>query len=292
MDYTCQSETGSIRSLFIKKSTDAFISDEHLNLEWKKLNYLEKPLFEKAAGEYSLFESALKQKVPEIHCLPADGEVNMDSIYCRDASIATDKGMIICRMGKEDRKNEPAAQKKVFESRHIPVLGEIIFPGTAEGGDALWLDETTLAIGYTYRTNLEGIGQIRKLLEPAGIEIVQVDLPHYKGPSDVFHLMSIISPVDRDLALVFSPLMPIAFRKLLLKRGYRLIETPEAEFESMGCNVLAMGPRDCLAAAGNPLTKAALEKEGCRVTIYHGEEISLKGGGGPTCLTRPIRRNR
>ena len=122
------------------------------------------------------------------------------------------------------------------------------------------------------------------------MNVISVSLPHYKGPSDVFHLMSILSPVDRDLAVVYSPLMPIVFRKELLNRGYELVDVPEEEFDSMGCNVLAIAPRTCIMVAGNPKTKAALEKAGCKVFEYEGDEISVKGGGGPTCLTRPLSR--
>ena len=128
------------------------------------------------------------------------------------------------------------------------------------------------------------------MLEPLGIEVIAVQLRHYKGPADVFHLMSILSPVDKDLAVVYSTLMPIKFRDILLKKGYRLVEVHDNEFETMGCNVLALGPRECLMVGGNPKTKAALENNGCKVTVYKGEEISVKGGGGPTCLTRPIFR--
>ncbi len=147
----------------------------------------------------------------EIFYLPEDASVNMDSIYCRDASIATDNGMIICNMGKAARRNEPFAEKKAFEANGIPVLGTITAPGTLEGGDVAWLDEYTLAVGHTYRTNEEGIKQLTSLLQPLGVEVITVPLPHYKGPEDVFHLMSILSPVDKDLAVVYSPLMPIGF---------------------------------------------------------------------------------
>ncbi|MBS1575767.1 MAG: hypothetical protein JST09_10735, partial [Bacteroidetes bacterium] len=211
-------------------------------------------------------------------------------VYCRDAAIATDKGMIICNMGKEARKNEPFAEQKAFEAKDIPILGIIKKPGTIEGGDVAWLDEKTLAVGHTYRTNEEGIRQLKELLAPAGVEVIVAPLPHYKGPSDVFHLMSILSPVDKDLAVVYSPLMPIIFRELLLKKGYRLVEVPENEFDSMGCNVLALAPRLCLMVRGNSKTKSALEKAGCKVIEYEGSEISVKGGGGPTCLTRPLQR--
>jgi N-dimethylarginine dimethylaminohydrolase len=287
MSFTSHSEYGKIKSLFIKKAHDAFVSDEQLEQHWKDLNYLSKPDFDIANAEYGFFESVFTSAGAEVQYLPEDSSVNMDSIYCRDAAIATNKGMIICNMGKAGRVNEPTAEKKAFEAAGIPVLGEITAPGTVEGGDVAWLDEHTLAVGYTYRTNEEGIKQLTALLQPLGVEVITVQLPHYKGPSDVFHLMSILSPVDKDLAVVYSPLMPIAFRNLLIAKGYTLVEVPDAEFESMGCNVLALAPRECLMVDGNPQTKAALEAAGCNVTVYKGEEISVKGGGGPTCLTRP-----
>ena len=254
------------------------------------MKYLGKPDIIKAINEYENFETILKQEGATIYYLPADSLVNMDSVYCRDAAIATDKGMIICNMGKKARKNEPLAEQKAFEANGIPVLGVIKAPGTIEGGDVAWLDEKTLAVGHTYRTNEEGIKQLKQLLEPTGVEVIVVPLPHYRGPSDVFHLMSILSPVDKDVAVVYSPLMPIVFRNLLINRGYKLVEVPGDEFDSMGCNVLALAPRLCLMVSGNPKTKAALEKAGCKVIEYEGYEISVKGGGGPTCLTRPLQR--
>ena len=182
------------------------------------------------------------------------------------------------------------AEQKAFEAQGIPVLGVIKAPGTIEGGDVAWLDSTTLAVGHTYRTNEEGIRQITEMLAPLGVNVISVPMPHYKGPSDVFHLMSVLSPVDSNLAVVYSPLIPIVFRNELIKRGYELVEVPEEEFDSMGCNVLALAPRVCLMVKGNPKTKAALELAGCKVIEYEGADISVKGGGGPTCLTRPITR--
>ncbi len=290
MDCTAHSETGKIKSLFIKKVQQAFISDAHIEQYWQPLNYLGKPDINIATGEYKNFEAILQEHGATIYYLPQDETVNMDSIYCRDAAIATDKGMILCNMGKAARMQEPLAEKKAFEADGIPVLGSITAPGTIEGGDVAWLDEHTLAVGHTYRTNEEGIRQLSALLEPLDVQVITVELPHYKGPSDVFHLMSILSPVDTNIAVVYSPLMPITFRNLLLQRGYQLVEVPEDEFESMGCNVLALAPGVCLMVDGNPKTKAALEATGCKVIVYKGEEISVKGGGGPTCLTRPVSR--
>lgn len=290
MNLTCQSEYGTLQSVFIKKAADAFVDASTIRQQWQALNFLSEPDFQQAQNEYHHFEKFLRTTNPEIHHFEADASVTMDSMYCRDASIATDKGMIICRMGKEGRMNEPQAALKVYEKAGIPILGKIESPGTVEGGDVAWLDQNTLAIGRTYRTNAEGIRQMRALLAPCGVSVVEVQLPHYKGPSDVFHLMSIFSPVDKNLAVVYSPLMPIVFREELIQRGYQLIEVPDAEFESMGCNVLAIAPRHCLMVKGNDVTKERLQQAGCTVLEYDGIEISYKGGGGPTCLTRPLWR--
>ena len=287
---SAHSESGHLKSVFVKRAKDAFIDDAHVAKHWEALNYLGKPDIQKAFSEYEAFEQVFKDNGTEVLYLPEDASVNMDSIYCRDAAIATSKGMIICNMGKEGRKNEPLAEQKAFEENGIPVLGVITAPGTIEGGDVAWLDEKTLAVGHTYRTNEEGIKQITALLKPLGVEVITVPMPHYRGPSDVFHLMSVLSPVDKNLAVVYSPLIPIVFRNELIKRGFELVEVPEAEFDSMGCNVLALAPRVCLMVKGNPITKAGLEKAGCKVIEYEGAEISVKGGGGPTCLTRPIDR--
>ena len=288
---SAHSESGKLKSVFIKKASAAFINDAHVSNYWEQLNYLGKPDINIALQEYDAFEQVFKDNDVELLYLPEDDTVNMDSIYCRDAAIATDKGMIICNMGKEGRMKEPAAEQRAFESNGIPVLGVITAPGTLEGGDVAWLDEKTLAVGHTYRTNEEGIRQLTNLLAPLGVTVMSVPMPHYKGPSDVFHLMSVLSPVDKNLAVVYSPLIPIVFRNELIARGYELVEVPDQEFDSMGCNVLALAPRVCLMVKGNPITKSRLEKAGCKVIEYEGAEISVKGGGGPTCLTRPVMRN-
>lgn len=290
MKTTCQSEYGTLQSVFIKKANDAFVDQATISHQWKELNFLGEPDFHKAQNEYYHFEKLLRTSGAEIKNFEQDDSVSMDSIYCRDASIATDKGMILCTMGKAARIKEPATAAKIYKSLGVEILGEIKKPGTVEGGDVAWLDEKTLAVGRSYRTNQEGIRQLRELLMPSGIQVMEVQLPHYKGPSDVFHLMSIFSPVDKDLAVVYSPLMPILFREELIDRGYVLVEVPDHEFESMGCNVLAIAPRQCVMVKGNEVTKSRLIDAGTTVLEYEGQEISYKGGGGPTCLTRPMWR--
>ena len=290
MRLTCHSDVGELRSVFIKRSAQAFSDESMVAAQWKELNFLGKPDIARSLKEYQLFESLLSVNGNKVHYFNQDGAVSMDSIYCRDASIATDEGMILCNMGKQARRGEPEAARKEFERTGIKILGKIEGPGTLEGGDVAWLDPATLAVGHTYRTNGDGILQLKALLKPLGVEVMTVPLPHYRGPADVFHLMSIFSPVDDDLAVVYSPLMPIVFRNELLNRGYSFVEVPDSEFESMGCNVLTLAKRKCIMVKGNPATKRALEAAGCMVEEYEGSEISIKGGGGPTCLTRPMVR--
>ncbi len=290
MKVTCQSEFGKLKSVFIKRPEEAFVNEEQISLQWKELNFLGKPDLTKAKHEFLGFEKLLAQQGAELFYLPASTEVTMDSIYCRDAAIITDHGAIICNMGKPARQNEPAEERKAFKGKKIKILGEIKSPGTVEGGDVAWVDANTLAVGHTYRTNEEGIRQLKKILKPYGIQVWPAHMPHYKGPLDVFHLMSVFSPVDKDLAVVYSPLMPIAFRSGLLDRGYSFVEVPEEEWNLMGCNVLAIAPRECIMVKGNSITKKRLQESGCKVWEYDGDEISVKGGGGPTCLTRPIER--
>ena len=290
MKVTRHSEYLKLASVYLKSAKNSFLSEEELSEHWETLQYLSKPNFKKSLEEYAAFQTFFREKNISTCFFPINKKTKIDSIYCRDASIATDFGIIICNMGKQGRIHEPYAQLEAYKMNNVNILGEIKFPGTLEGGDVAWLDQNTLAVGHTYRTNEEGISQLEGLLQPKGIEIIVVELPHYKGKSDVFHLMSILSPVDKNLAVVYSPLMPIKFRNQLLERGFQLIEVPEQEFDSMGCNVLAIAPRDCLMVAGNPITRKLLEDAGASVHIYEGNEISLKGGGGPTCLTRPIDR--
>jgi N-dimethylarginine dimethylaminohydrolase len=163
-------------------------------------------------------------------------------------------------------------------------------PGRLEGGDVIWLDERTIVVGRGYRTNDAGIDQLRAILADSIDELVVVPLPHWRGESDVMHLMSLISPVDRDLAVVYSRLLPVPFREVPARPPHRAGGTPDDEFDSMGTNVLALARRQWLMLAGNPRTRAALERAGASVIEYEGNEISVKGAGGPTCLTRPIAR--
>jgi len=226
----------------------------------------------------------------ELHFLPREKSVGLDSLYARDASIICNKGIILCNMGKAKRRTEPGVQEIVFRAMGIPIHGAVTGEGRVEGGDVAWIDDQTLAVGRGYRTNDEGIRQLKELLRDCVKELIVVPLPHWRGPTDVFHLMSILSPIDHDLALVYSPLMPVPFREALVSRRLELIEVPDSEFESSGCNVLTVAPRKCIMLAGNPETRARLEGAGVEVQEFEGKEISVKGGGGPTCLARPILR--
>jgi N-dimethylarginine dimethylaminohydrolase len=285
-----QSDVGTLQSVLLKHARDSFRDAATVEAAWRGLNYLAPPDPGRAAAEYDRFAALIEETGARIHWMPPDDVTTLDSMYMRDASISSGGGMILCNMGKAARATEPAAQAEAFRRLGIPVAGAVTGDGKIEGGDVVWLDPTTLAVGRGYRTNDEGIRQLRGILGE-GIDVVVAHLPHWRGPADVFHLMSILSPIDRDLALVYSPLLPVPFREHLLSRGFALVEVPDEEFESMGCNVLALGPRRCLMLDRNPVTRMRLEKAGALVAAFSGEEICRKGSGGPTCLTRPILRS-
>ena len=291
MEVGSLSEVGRLVSVVMKHARDAFPDERTIAAQWKPLNFTAPPDRAAAIDEYERFLDILRGAGAHVHLLPADPGTTLDSLYARDASIISPKGIILCRMGKPTRETEPDAQRRAFESLgpSFNVCGQIEPPGLLEGGDVVWLDARTLLVGRGYRTNADGIRQLRVLLGES-VDVIDVPLLHWRGESDVMHLMSLISPVDRDLAVVYSRLLPVPFRKLLLGRGYRLVEVADEEFDSMGSNVLALGPGRCVMLAGNPRTRGALERANVEVIEYAGNEISVKGAGGPTCLTRPIVR--
>ena len=284
------SEVGHLKRVLLKHPRDAYPPPERLETQWEELGYHSKPDLTRACEEHDALAALLESLGSTVELLPPASETGMDSIYVRDASILADGGMVICNMGKGARRGEPKAQESLFEKRGMPVLGRIQGNGTLEGGDFIWLTRSIACVGRGYRTNEEGIRQLRTILAECSEEVVEVPLPHWRGPSDVFHLMSVISPIDVDLALVYSPLLPVQFREFLISRGFHLVEVPESEFETMGCNVLTVAPRVCIALEGNPETKARLQRAGAEVFSYSGQEISTPGEGGPTCLTRPVFR--
>lgn len=283
------SEIAPMMTLLLKHPREAWRGLSDVREQWPALGYTAEPDYDRACDEYDAFVEILRWFTGEIHFLPEDGRTGLDSIYVRDAACVAPGGVVLGRMGKTLRRGEPEAVKDFCGQAGWPIAGAIREPGTLEGGDVVWLDGKTAAVGHGYRTNAEGIRQFAALAARDGATVIEVPLPHWDGPGDVFHLMSLLSPVDERKLLVYSRLLPVPFRKGLLAAGFALIEVPEDEFATMGGNVLALAPGRCLALAGNPRTAALLAKAGIEVLTYEGKEISVKGAGGPTCLTRPLR---
>jgi N-dimethylarginine dimethylaminohydrolase len=290
MAISYQSEYGELKSLLLKHPRNSFLSEKYLEENWQGLNYLSKPDLNKAIEEYEKFIEIFTSNGVNIKFLDSSESAGMDSIYVRDASISTNDGMLICNMGKEQRAAEPKMQLEHYLRSGQSILGSLEGTATIEGGDVTWLSDKVLAVARGYRTNDEGIDQLKHLVTNMVEEVIIMDSPHYKGPSDVFHLMSVLSPIDKNLAVVYSPLMTVPFRDRLIRMGIKFVEVPDEEFDSLGSNVLAIAPRVCVMVKGNPVTKARLEKAGAQVIEFEGTEICLKGSGGPTCLTRPLER--
>ena len=280
-----------VKRILLKHPRDAFLNQQKVNSESKELSYPSPPDLDLAVKQYDLFVDLIKSFGSEVYFLPPDNNTSLDSIYTHDPCTMTNNGLIVCNMGKLERSSEPDHIERFFQSMNIPIIGKIKRPGTLEGGDIVWINEHTVAVGEGYRSNLEGINQFQKILGEQVTEVIPVALPHWEGPNDCLHLMSNLSPIDENLFLVYSRLLPVSFIKYLLDHKIKLIEVPDEEYYSMGCNVLAMGKGKVIMLEGNPITQERLEAEGVKVKTYNGSEISIKGAGGPTCLTRPFLRS-
>jgi len=252
-------------------------------------HYTARPNLPRARREHDAFVAELAASGVELIRHEEPLPDHADAVYVHDPALVTDRGAILLRMGKPLRRGEEPALGRTLERSGVPVCFRLSGDAIAEAGDCLWLDRQTLAVGLGFRTNRAGLEQLRQALDPA-IEILPVPLPVHTGPEACLHLMSLVSLVDRDLAVVYAPLLPVPFYEALRDRGLQLINVPEGEFARLGSNVLALAPRRCLMLEGNPVTRGALERAGAMVTVYNGEELSLKAEGGPTCLTRPVWR--
>jgi len=286
----CSSMYAPLKHVIVKHPKDAFQSQNHLSDEWKTFNYLSEPNFEEALNEYAEFVEILEKYVDTIDYLPMSDEVGLDSLYAHDPVKFTPNGAILLKSGKKLRQPEASVYKAFLQDKGISLIGELTGDAVADGGDIVWLDDRTLAVGRGYRTNDEAIRQLKEMTAEMVDEFIVVQLPHDLGEAECLHLMSFISIVDKDLAVVHSRLMPVFFRQLLIEKGIQLLEVPKDEYDTLGCNVLALAPRVCVIPEGNTTTKQQLIDAGATVFEYKGDQISVKGTGGPTCLTCPVVR--
>ena len=261
------------------------------NVSWEEFGYFRPIDHARAVREHEAFRHILTDSGAEVIAGEIGDAGLQDAIFPYDPVIVTDRGAILGRMGKELRRREVDLLRETLTDLGVPILGEIKAPGTFEGGDSFWLDEQTLAVGRGYRTNAEGIEQISAILALLGVKVITVDLPHWHGPEECLHLLSLISLLDRDLAVVYLPLLAVDFIRQLHERGIELVEIPDEEFSTQGCNVLALAPRRCLILEENDESIRRLRAAGCEVLTYQGNEISHNRSGGPTCLTRPLLRD-
>ena len=255
---------------------------------WREYGWRAAPDHAAAAAEHELLCGILESAGAEVVVSRHDPG-NPDAIYVYDPVLVGARGAVLLRPGKEERRGEPAAISSWLAAADVPVAAELADPVRAEGGDTVWLDERTLLVGIGYRTNEAAVPALADAFP--GVDVVAFDLPHWNGRGEVLHLMSFISPLDRDLALVYTRIAPVRLLELLAERGISVVEVPDEEFETQGPNVLALGPRQALALDGSPETRRRLERAGVDVVVYRGDEISKKGDGGPTCLTRPLLRS-
>lgn len=277
----------TLRKVLVKKPDACYIVDDI-----KKWHYAALPDLKNAEAEHDAFVKILTDNGATVVYHTTDPKLPLaDSIYVHDPALLTDKGAVILQMGKQLRNGEESELEKTFTSLGIPILGRFRDNATAEGGDMLWLDQNLLAVGRGYRTNAEGIKQLREILAPIGVTVFELHLPYFWGPEACLHLQSVISLVGKKKALVYLPLCPVPLIQYLNENGFTLIEAPQNEFEvTQATNVLCLGEGKVLALENNPVTKKRMEEAGIQVFTYQGNEISLKTEGGATCLTRPLLR--
>ena len=254
---------------------------------WQEYGWRAAPDHSAAAREHEVLRGLLEDAGAEVVVSEHDPG-NPDAMYVYDPVLVGSHGAVLLRPGKEGRRSEPAAIAPSLEAAGVPVVARLEEPVLAEGGDTLWLDQRTLLVGIGYRTNEPSVAALEAAFPE--VEVIAFDLPHWTGAGEVMHLMSFISPLDRDLAVVYPRLAPVRLMQLLAERGIEVVEVPDDEFLTQGSNVLALGPRRALALEGNPGTRQRMERAGVDVQVYSGREISVKGDGGPTCLTRPLLR--
>jgi N-dimethylarginine dimethylaminohydrolase len=279
--YGSQSMTGRLERVLVRPPLPEDAA------RWREYGWREEPDHAVAAAEHEELCAILEDAGAEV-VVSSHDPGNPDAMYVYDPVLVGDRGAVLLRPGKEGRRGEPGAIATVLAAADVPVAAELSEPVSAEGGDTVWLDEKTLLVGIGYRTSPAAVAALADAFP--GVDVVAFDLPHWNGRGEVMHLMSFISPLDRDLALVYPRIAPVRLLELLAERGIEVVEVPDEEFESQGPNVLALGPRRALALDGNPETRRRMERAGVDVRVYRGDEISRKGDGGPTCLTRPLLR--
>ena len=279
--YGSASMTGDLRRVLVRRPLPADAD------AWEAYGWRARPDVAAAQAEHEAFCLLLEEAGAEVVVSEHD-EGNPDAIYTYDPTLVGRDGAVLLQPGKEGRRREPEATAAALEAAGVPIAGRVDLPATVEGGDTVWLDEQTLLVGIGYRTNAVSPLALHDALP--GVDLVLFDLPHWNGAGEVMHLMSLISPLDDDLALVYPRIAPTRLMWLLAERGIDVVEVPDVEFDTMGANVLALGPRRALALEGNDETRRRLERAGVDVVTYRGDEISRKGDGGPTCLTRPVLR--
>lgn len=258
---------------------------------WRELGFLHPPGFIAAQTQHESMCQQLEAAGAEVVQLCSSDDFTIDAVYAHDMSFPTDFGLILMNPGKSNRVAEVRQHCEFCQGLGIPILGGIEAPGTTEAGDMVWLDSETLLIGRGYRSNAPGIEQMRALLQPKGVEVISAPLPYGSGPSACLHLMSLISLLDEASALVDLAWLAVETVELLHGRGYRLIEIDPAERATLACNVLSLGRGRLLAFEENGKTNQRLRQDGFEIRTFPGSELGINGGGGPTCLTRPLLRS-
>jgi arginine deiminase len=284
-----ESMTAPLRQVLVCPPANAGWNDPQKSAAWRDLSFVHPPNFAEAEAQHQALCHLLTQAGAEVLTLPENKTLTLDAVYTHDAMLPTSQGLILMRPGKSTRIPEAHAQAAFCAQQNVPTFAEIQAPATTEAGDVVWLDARTLLVGQGFRTNKAGLDQLRALLAPR-VDVLPAPLPHGQGPSACLHLMSLMSVLDDRTILVDLPWLSVETVQLLRSRNFRLIEIDLVERDTLACNVLALGNNRLIALEENAVTNARLRAAGFDVQTFPGSELCINGGGGPTCLTRPLAR--
>lgn len=206
-----------------------------------------------------------------------------NQVYARDFGACIKEGIIIGKFKEDIRNKETQEYKKYVETLGLTIIAECT-EGIFEGGDFWFLDDHTLAIGLVARTDIKGIENLRKQLKPLGYEIIGVECPE-----EYLHLDMCFNIVADKVAVVCKEALPSHFIDILIEKKFTLINVPREGVFKHHCNLQALGNGKVISTKNNIQVNQELKKLGLNVIELDLTEI-LKSGGGPHCMTFPLRR--
>jgi len=228
------------------------------------------PDFDLALAQHGQYCDALRICGLQILSLAPDAR-HPDSTFVEDTAILTQRVAIITRPGAASRLGEAAATLAKLRDL-FTTIRQITSPGTVDGGDVCEIDGE-FVIGWSQRTNAEGIRQLTEFLAEFGYQSRVIDI---RGCKALLHLKSGMSYIG-DGVCVISVETPFADA---LKQYQLITVTSEEDYAA---NCLRVNER-ILLAEGFPRIAETLTGRNFQVLTVPMSEFR-KMDGGLSCLS-------